>query len=92
MLFPHLPTEDSVTHRRHVVYGRHDPVERLRAHGHHDPDGFFGDDALRPDPVWMALRKLGMPRSVTALGTRIGATFSGQAQHRDVACLSERRT
>ena len=91
MLFPQLPPEDLVTLGRHVVYGRHDPVERRRAHGHHDPDGFLGDEALRPDPIWMALRKIGMPRSVIALATRLGAAFSGQAQHRDVACLPERR-
>lgn len=90
MLPPQLPPDDLLALGQYILYGRHDPVERGRAHGHHDRDGFLGDEVPRPDPVWMALRKGSAVRPLTVLLTRIGSVFSGRAARRDVASTPER--
>ena len=91
MLLPQLPPDNLLALGQYLVNARRDSVERGRAYGQHDLDGVLGDEALRPDPVWMAIRKVGTLRSLTALATRIGTAFGGRAPRRDVDCIPERR-
>jgi hypothetical protein len=45
--------------------GQHGP--RVRETRAHDPDGFFIDDTIRPDPLYMALRQMAATGWIAAI-------------------------
>lgn len=81
-----LPPHTFLELHSRELKGRFGP--RVRETRAHDPDGFLTDDALRPDPLYMALRRLLTTGPIGALMARFERWIEARDDRRDARSIA----